>query len=84
MDTHDDVCICVEPIMVGGLGYLTDVDIHAPVVRPVVCPARPMVNIDTNVRPVKYTDKATIRRRPLAFAAAMTLSANDITSGPQS
>ena len=67
--THNDCRVGVEPVVVGGPSELADIHVHAPVVRPVVCPASIQCLIIESVK-IRATHRATMRRSPAAFAAA--------------
>lgn len=67
------LCVGVEQVVVGRAQDLLDVDIHASVVRPVVRPTKSQ-KMETKSTS-RATHNATMRRMPLAFAAATTLSA---------
>lgn len=75
--TYNDACIRVEVIVVTRTSDLFDIYIHTAVVGPVVSPRGTSDYVCQ--RKSSRTYKATIRRRPFAFAAATTLSIHELT-----
>ena len=39
-DAHDDSRVCIEPVVIGGVGELLNVHIHTAIVCPVIRPVR--------------------------------------------